>query len=83
MDRVFTVQEFCKEYKIGRSKAYLEMDAGHLKAVKIGKKTLIRADDAEKWLASLKPLVLDEETRARAISRHLTPSRAKSRQQGR
>ena len=80
MDRVFTVQEFCQRYKIGRSKTYLELDSGRLKAVKLGKKTLIRADDAEKWLASLRPVVLNEATRANAVSRHLAPSRAKSRQ---
>ena len=79
MDRVFTVQEFCQHYKIGRSKTYLELDSGRLRAVKLGKKTLIRADDAEKWLASLKPLVLDENTRANAKSRHRVGTKSRLR----
>lgn len=53
MQRAFTVDEFCRTYKLGRTKFYQELNAQRLKAVKVGAKRLIRADDAEKWLASL------------------------------
>ena len=54
MERAFTLPEFCRQYKIGRTKAYEEINAERLKAVKCGAKTIIRADDAEAWLASLR-----------------------------
>jgi excisionase family DNA binding protein len=56
MQRAFTVDEFCRSYKVGRTKAYAEIAARRLKAVKIGAKTIIRADDAEAWLADLPDL---------------------------
>ena len=54
MERAFTIPEFCRQYKIGRTKTYEEINTERLKAVKVGSKTIIRADDAEAWLASLK-----------------------------
>jgi excisionase family DNA binding protein len=53
MKRAYSIGEFCRLYELGRTKTYQEINAGRLKAVKIGSKTLIRADDAEAWLASL------------------------------
>jgi excisionase family DNA binding protein len=53
MQRAFTIEEFCKAYRVGRTKTYAEINAGRLKAVKVGSKTIIRADDAEGWLANL------------------------------
>lgn len=53
MQRAFTINEFCNNYRIGRTKAYAEIAAKRLNAVKIGHKTIIRSDDAEAWLASL------------------------------
>lgn len=52
----FDINAFCARYGIGRSKVYLEINAGHLKAVKVGRRVLIRFADAEEWLASLKPV---------------------------
>lgn len=54
MKRAYSIPEFCQLYELGRTKTYQEINAGRLKAVKIGSKTLIRADDAEEWLAGLK-----------------------------
>jgi excisionase family DNA binding protein len=51
--RALTIHEFVARYSIGRSKIYEEAAAGRLKLRKVGKKTLITVDDAEKWLASL------------------------------
>lgn len=52
-ERVFSVQEFCKRYGIGRSSAYEEIRAGRLKCRKLGARTLVPQDAAEEWLASL------------------------------
>lgn len=52
----FDIDTFCQRYGIGRSKTYLEINAGRLKAVKVGRRVLIRFADAEEWLASLKPV---------------------------
>lgn len=49
----FTVNEFLSWAKIGRTKAYEEIEAGRLKIRKIGRKSLILRADAEDWLNSL------------------------------
>jgi predicted DNA-binding transcriptional regulator AlpA len=54
--RVFTIAEFLQRYGIGRSRFYEEVAAGRLPLRKLGKKSLVAIDDAEKWLASL-PIV--------------------------
>jgi excisionase family DNA binding protein len=41
---------------IGKTKAYEEIRAGRLRAVKCGKLTLILAEDYERWLKSLPPI---------------------------
>ena len=53
MDRAYTIQEFGHLYKLGRTKIWQLIKDGQLKAVSVGSKRLIRADDAEAWLASL------------------------------
>jgi excisionase family DNA binding protein len=42
---------------VGKTKAYEEIHAGRLRAVKCGKLTLILAEDFERWLASLTPII--------------------------
>jgi excisionase family DNA binding protein len=51
--RAFSIDEFCRRYGIGRTSAYQEIAACRLRAVKVGRRTLIRDDDAEAWLATL------------------------------
>jgi hypothetical protein len=51
--RALCLPEFCRRYGVGRSKAYLEIKAGRLKARKCGDRTLVSTDDAEAWLRSL------------------------------
>jgi excisionase family DNA binding protein len=51
--RAITITEFAARYSIGRSKIYEEAAAGRIKLRKVGKKTLITVEDAEKWLANL------------------------------
>jgi excisionase family DNA binding protein len=54
--RALSFPEFCRRYGIGRTSAYAEVAAGRLRAVKVGRKTLILVDDAEEWLAALPSL---------------------------
>jgi excisionase family DNA binding protein len=54
--RAFSVTEFCGRYGIGRTNAYQEISAGRLRALKVGRRTLITQEAAETWLASLPEL---------------------------
>ena len=54
--RAFPIREFCLRYGIGRTHAYQEIAAGRLRAVKVGRRTLITHDAAEAWLAGLPEL---------------------------
>jgi excisionase family DNA binding protein len=49
----FSIREFCNAVGIGRSLAYSEINAGRLTAVRCGRRSLIRAVDAQRWLANL------------------------------
>lgn len=49
----YPLPEFLKQFGIGRTKAYQEINSGRLKAVKVGKRTLITAADAQTWLDGL------------------------------
>jgi excisionase family DNA binding protein len=51
--RAFSISQFCLRYGIGRTNAYQEIAAGRLRAVKVGRRTLITRDAAETWLAEL------------------------------
>ncbi len=53
MERAYTIKEFGTSYKVGRTKTWQLIKEGRLKAVSVGSKKLIRADDAETWLSSL------------------------------
>jgi excisionase family DNA binding protein len=55
MERAYTIQEFGRTYKLGRTKIWQLIKEGRLQAVSVGSKKLIRADDAEAWFASLEP----------------------------
>jgi len=49
----FTVDEFIKWSRIGRTKVYQLINDGNLKSRKVGRKTLILRSDAEAWLNAL------------------------------
>jgi excisionase family DNA binding protein len=51
--RAFPIDEFCRLYGIGRTTAYYEIATGRLRAVKVGRRTLVPHDAAEAWLAAL------------------------------
>jgi len=49
----YTINEAIYIFNIGRTKLYDEINAGRIKTVKIGAKTLIPATEPEKWLERL------------------------------
>jgi excisionase family DNA binding protein len=51
-----TIKELCEAYRLCREKAYQEIRARRLRAVKLGRKTLILRADAEVWAAALPEL---------------------------
>ncbi len=51
--RVYRVGEFATTFRICRTKVFGLIKAGSLKALKVGKTTLITTEAAEEWLASL------------------------------
>lgn len=51
--RASSLADFCSRYGIGRTRTYDEINAGRLKVVKVGKRTLVPEDSAESWLKSL------------------------------
>ena len=51
-----TLKDFCDAYRVCRETAYQQIRARRLRAVKLGRKTLILRVDAEVWAASLPEL---------------------------
>ena len=56
MSPALTLKDFCDAYRVCRETAYQQIRAGRLRAVKLGRKTLILHADAEGWAASLPEL---------------------------
>ena len=50
---LLTIPEFCKSAKVGRTVAYSLINKGEVKAVKLGKKTLIPRSAMDEFIASL------------------------------
>jgi hypothetical protein len=48
--RVLTIAQFSQSYAIGRTKAYEEITSGRLKTFYLGRRRLIKSEDAENWL---------------------------------
>ena len=49
---LLTLPDFCARYSVGRTRAYEEIQAARLKAIKVGRRTMIKASDADSWLES-------------------------------
>lgn len=49
-----SVGEFCDTCSISRSLFYQEVKAGRILTLKVGKRTLIAATEAHRWLNSLR-----------------------------
>lgn len=52
---LMSIHDTCRESRLGRTMIFAEIKAGALRAVKAGRRTLIRRRDFESWVASLKP----------------------------
>lgn len=50
---MMSIKDAFREARIGRTKIYAEIGAGRLRAVKLGRRTLIRRSDFEAWIAAL------------------------------
>jgi excisionase family DNA binding protein len=53
MKLAYSIDEATAATSFGRTKLYQEINAGNLKAVKLGSRTLIRRADLEAFLSSL------------------------------
>jgi len=67
-DGAFTVDGFCRKYGIGRTSFYEEVTAGHLKAKKYGKRTMIERAEARRWFANLSSFTVNRSP-MRALTR--------------
>jgi excisionase family DNA binding protein len=52
-NRALSIKEFCERYGICLATAYTHIRSGKLRAVKLGRRTVLLAPDVEAWLASL------------------------------
>jgi excisionase family DNA binding protein len=50
---LLSVPDFCRKFKLSRSYTYRLLRDGTLTAVKVGRLTRIRREDAEAWAAAL------------------------------
>lgn len=48
-----TIEEFARSTGLGRTTIYQEIKNGRLVPVKVGKRTLVPADEARRWLGRL------------------------------
>jgi len=46
----FSIADFARQYGIGRTLAYAEINAGRLHTCKVGRRTIIARKDADAWL---------------------------------
>ena len=61
MKRQFlTIRAFCDAYGVGRTTTYELINAGKLRRIKVGSRTLIPGEDAEAWKAGLLQVQADE-----------------------
>jgi excisionase family DNA binding protein len=49
----YTIAEVCAMASIGRTTVYQSIKEGQLRAIKLGRRTLILAEDLRKWLGEM------------------------------
>lgn len=54
--QLFTISDFVKQFRVSRTALYRLFSAGQLRAIKVGRRTMILQADVERWLASLPSL---------------------------
>lgn len=50
----YSIPEFCAACAVGRTFVYDKIKNGRLKALKAGRRTIVDADEAKRWLTSLR-----------------------------
>ena len=51
--RSFSIKTFCERNEVGRTTAYAEINAGRLRASKVGRRTIITDKNEAEWLKIL------------------------------
>lgn len=59
-DGMLSVKQFCTLYGVSHTTVYEELATGRLRAVKVGRKTLVPRSNARAWQDSLPPLRLTQ-----------------------
>src|ERR1051325_7888150 len=52
----YSISSLCGSCALGRTFVYEEIKAGRLQIIKAGRRTLIEAAEARRWLSSLRPI---------------------------
>jgi excisionase family DNA binding protein len=55
-NRALTINQFCDRFGVCRETAYQQIRTGKLRAVKLGRRTVLLAPDVDAWAASLPEL---------------------------
>jgi hypothetical protein len=53
LEGALSPREFCKLYSIGLTRFYAEVNAGRLRLVKFGRRSLVGRAEARRWFDSL------------------------------
>jgi excisionase family DNA binding protein len=69
LTRTMSIKEFCDEYRVGTTRLYEEVKCGRIRLRKLGRKSLIVRDEAERWLKNLPISGADRGPSRRMVSR--------------
>lgn len=53
LNTFITIADFCSAYRISRTTAYRQINAGRIPIIKVGRASRIRVSDAEAWATKL------------------------------
>ncbi len=51
--QAYTVADFCRAYRVSNTTFYALQKRGDIRTIKVGRRTLITRDEAQRWLNSL------------------------------
>lgn len=51
--RLISLNQFCRDYHVSRATVYRKLSTGELRAVKVGARTCVPVEEAERWFTSL------------------------------